>query len=174
MILTKQNQCLRNDKTGLYSTPDWSSVVHYQKTEIGNLYTCMRCVLQEVCYHSSLDGSITIHMCSITVSSKGTGLPTAIKLDLFILGEIYEALSATNQMETKKPFLHPHSALTRENIHLFLRWCSHCNLYYILINCGLCWAALSGNCKSDPGWATTKFSMGLTNAAFNTLTTVCR
>lgn len=59
----------------------------------------------------------------------------------FILGEIYEGLSTTNQMENKKLFLHLHSASTRENIHSFQRECSHCNLYYILINCGLCWVA---------------------------------
>lgn len=57
--------------------------------------------ITEVCYHSSLDGSITICMGSLTICSKGTGPPPAIKLDLFILGEIYEALSATNQMEPR-------------------------------------------------------------------------
>lgn len=70
----------------------------------------------DVCYSLSLDGSITIHMGLITTCSKGKGLLTAIKLDLFILGEIYEALSANNQMETKNPFLYPRSPSTGETL----------------------------------------------------------
>lgn len=57
-------------------------------------------------------------MGSITLFSKGRGLSTVIKLGLFILGEIYEAVSTTNQMGTEKSFLHPHSSSTTENIHL--------------------------------------------------------
>lgn len=153
---------LNDHQWSVLENRDWESVFMYE------MWTT------EVWYHSPFDGSTTIHMGSITMCSKGTGLPTAIKLDWLILGEIYEALSTVNHMEIKKPFLHPHSPSTRENIRLFPRWCSHCNLCYILSNCGLCWAALLGNCKSSPGWATTKFTMCLSNPAFNILTTVCR
>lgn len=130
--------------------------------------------ITEVCYHSSLDGSITICMGSLTICSKGTGPPPAIKLDLFILGEIYEALSATNQMETKKPFFYPHSLSTRENIHSFLRWCSHCNLYYILINCWLCWEALQETANLILDELPQSFPCASQTQYFNRLATVCR
>lgn len=57
-------------------------------------------------------------MGSITLFSNGRGLSTVINLRLFILGEIYEAMSTTNQMGTEKLFLHSHSSPTTENIHL--------------------------------------------------------